>query len=166
MLHSLRRFRFRAGVLSTIVLTALAGCGPAPASPDVTVFRWVQAFAAQDGTSVARLTCRANQSDMQNARLLTMALGVAPPNFGGAGGGGQFFGGGGGGQLVYDVSQLRYETTFADSQTARVQMTGFLRLTSGMATQALAMNTTVDLVREEDQWRVCDEPAAASTTAA
>src|SRR5712664_3533090 len=111
--------KIRAAVLIGLVL--VIGCGAPPPSPDVTVLRWMQAFAAQDGNAVAGLTCRASQSDVQNTRLLTMALGVAPPNFGGGGGGGQFFfGGGGGGQLTYDVSQLRYETTFADTQSARV----------------------------------------------
>jgi len=117
----------------------------------------MQAFAAQDGNAVAGLTCRASQSDVQNTRLLTMALGVAPTGFGGAGGG-QFCGGGGGGQLTYDVSQLHYETTFADTQNARVLVTGLLKMASGMASQFLPMNSTVGLVREQEQWRVCDAP--------
>jgi hypothetical protein len=156
-------FNRAATVISIAACVAVVGttaaCGAAPPPPDVTVLRWMQAFAAQDGNAVAGLTCRASQSDVQNARLLTMALGVAPANFGG-GGGGQFFGGGGGGQLTYDVSQLRYETTFADTQNARVLVTGLLKMASGMASQFLPMNSTVGLIREQDQWRVCDTPAA------
>jgi hypothetical protein len=147
-------------VAGLAIVSTVAGCGAAPPSPDVTVLRWMQAFAAQDGNAVAGLTCRASQSDVQNARLLTMALGVAPANFGGGGGGGQFFGGGGGGQLTYDVSQLKYETTFADTQNARVLVTGLLKMASGMASQFLPMNSTVGLTREQEQWRVCDAPAA------
>jgi len=143
------------GALGLAVLCALIGCSPAPPPPDTTVLRWMQAFAAQDGNAVASLTCRASQSDLQNTRLLTMALGIPPQNFGGAGGG-QFFGGGGGGQVVYDVAQLQYETTFDDNQSARVQVTGFLRLASGMNSQVLPMNSTVGLIREQALWRVCD----------
>lgn len=140
--------------------SVLIGCAAPPAAPDVTVLRWLQAFAAQDGTTVASLTCRASQSDVQNARLLTLALGITPSNFGGGGGGGQFFGGGGGGQPVYDVSQLEYETAFADNRNARVRITGFLRMASGMTSQLLRTNSTVGLIREQEQWRVCDTPAA------
>jgi hypothetical protein len=136
----------------------VTGCASPPPPPDVIVFQWLQAFSAQDGTTVARLTCRASQADSQNSRLLTMALGLPPSNFGGAGGGGQFFGGGGGGQVVYDVSALRYETTFADDKNAQVQVTGALRLVNGLATQVLRTNSSVGLTREQEVWRVCDTP--------
>ena len=159
MWHTVARGRI--GVVATVLIGLVlgSGCGAPPPPPDVTVLRWMQAFAAQDGNAVAGLTCRASQSDVQNTRLLTMALGVAPPNFG-AGGGGQFFFGGGGGQLTYDVSQLRYETTFADAQNARVLVTGLLKMASGMASQFVPMNSTVGLVREQELWRVCDAPSA------
>jgi hypothetical protein len=114
----------------------------------------MQAFAAQDGPTVANLTCRASQSDTQNARLLAMALGSAAPTFNAGGGGGTPLGGGGG-TPVYDVSHLQYATSFIDAQSARVQVTGFLRLSSGMASQTLPMNTSVPLIREQNQWRVC-----------
>jgi hypothetical protein len=135
-----------------------AACGSSSPPPDVTVFRWVQALAALDGNAVAKLTCRANQNDLQTQRLLSMALGEPVPPFG-AGGGGQFFGGGGG-QAVYDVSELKYQTTFADERNSSVLVTGFLRMTSGLAMQILRMNSTVGLTREQEQWRVCDAPAA------
>jgi hypothetical protein len=148
---------FRAVVSAALLIASVASCAPPPTEPDVVVFQWVQAFAAQDGTTVARLTCKANQADNQNARLLTLALGVPPPFTGaGGGGGGQFIGGGGGGQAQYDVSNLRFETTFADERNARVQVTGVVRLTSGMASQSLRTNSSVPLTREQDQWRVCD----------
>jgi hypothetical protein len=156
MWHAAARACTRLVVSALLGLALLGGCSAPPPPPDVTVLRWMQAFAAQDGNAVAGLTCRASQADVQNTRLLTMALGVAPPNFGGGGGGQFFFGGGGGGQLTYDVSQLRYETTFADTQNARVLVTGLLKMASGMASQFLPMNSTVGLVREQDQWRVCD----------
>ena len=109
---------------------------------------------------MAKLTCRASQADSQNSRLLTMVLGIPPSPFGGGGGGGgQFFGGGGGGQVVYDVSALRYETTFADATNAQVQVTGSLRLVNGLATQVLRTNSTVGLTHEQEVWRVCDAPA-------
>src|SRR5437870_2575161 len=104
MWHCAARIRMRLVAVILIGLVLVTGCGAPPPPPDVTVLRWMQAFAAQDGNAVAGLTCRASQSDVQNTRLLTMALGVAPPNFGGGGGGQFFFGGGGGGQLTYDVS--------------------------------------------------------------
>src|ERR1700704_6305636 len=87
-----------------MILGASVGCSATPQlAPDVTVLRWMQAFAAQDGDTVARLTCRAGQSDNQNARLLSMALGVpVTANYGG--GGSQFLYGAGGGQPTYDVS--------------------------------------------------------------
>jgi hypothetical protein len=144
-------------LLVAAALGAVAGCASPPPAPDVVVFQWIQAFAAQDGNTVAKLTCRASQADTQNARLLTMALGVAPPNFGGAGGG-QFFGGGGGGQIVYDVSNLRYETVSVEDRNASVLVTGSLRLVSGLATQVLRMNSAVGLIREQELWRVCDTP--------
>jgi len=133
-------------------------CAAPPPPPDVIVFQWLQAFAAQDGNTMAKLTCRAGQADSQNSRLLTLALGIPPSPFGGAGGGGQFFGGGGGGQVVYDVSALHYETTFADDKNALVQVTGSLRLVNGLATQVLRTNSTVGLTREQEVWRVCDTP--------
>jgi hypothetical protein len=107
---------------------------------------------------VGRLTCRANQAEVQNQRLLTMALDVPPSTTFGAGGGGPFLTGGGGAGTSYDVSELRYETAFADNRTARVKVTGPLRLVSGVASQVLTMNSTVALTREQDQWRVCDRP--------
>ncbi len=106
---------------------------------------------------MARLTCQASQADSQNARLLTLALGLPPP-FSGGGGGGQFFGGGGGGQTTYDVSQLSYATTFADENRARVLVSGMLRMASGLASQTQRLNNTVPLTREQQQWRVCDAP--------
>ena len=155
--------RTRAGVFAAWLLvawSAAVACSPGsqPPSPDLTVFQWMQAYAGQDGITVARLTCRANQAETQNTRLLSMALGAPVPAFGG-GGGGQFPGGGGG-QIGYDVSDLRYATTFADDQTARVQVTGLLRLVSGAASQTLSMNTLVGLIREQELWRVCDTPGA------
>ena len=140
-----------------IVAIASLACGSSSPAPDVVVLRWMQAFAAQDGETIANLTCRASQTDAQNTRLLTMALG-APPNTGGGGGGAGFFGGGGG-SPNYDVSNLKYTTAFADTRTARVQVTGFLRVSSGMNSQTLPMNNTVPLIREQDQWRVCDAPS-------
>jgi hypothetical protein len=104
---------------------------------------------------VARLTCKASQADSQNARLLSMALGVSAPYAGGGGPGGQYVGAGGG-QPTYDVSGLRYETTFSDDRAAKVRVTGFLRLASGLASQSLPMNSMVPLIREQEQWRVCD----------
>jgi hypothetical protein len=133
----------------------MACAAPPVTSPDVTVLRWAQAFAAQDGDTVAKLTCRGGQADNQNSRLLSMAFGFNVPNYGA--GGGQLYGGGGGGQPTYDVSQLEYETTFADDRTARVQVTGFLRIASGLAAQVVRMNNTVGLTRELGQWRVCGD---------
>jgi hypothetical protein len=163
MLRSLPHAANRMCLALVLTLSALVGCAEPPPAPDVTMLRWVQAFAAQDGTTVAGLTCRASQSDVQNTRLVTSALGISPPNFGGGGGGGGgqlFFGGGGGGQLVYDVSNLQYETTFADARSARVSVTGLLRMSSGMNSQVLSVNTTPGLIREQEQWRVCDAPPA------
>jgi hypothetical protein len=155
----------RSSAVLTVVLAALVACAsvacsaPSP-GPDVTVLQWMQAFAGQDGTTIARLTCRANQADTQNSRLLSMALGVPVPTFGAGGGGAGQFIGGGGGQAQYDVSDLRYETVSADDKNARVQVTGLLRLVSGLASQVLRMNTTVGLTREQELWRVCDTPVA------
>jgi hypothetical protein len=147
-------------IVGLLTLAGLAACSAVPpTAPDVVVLQWMQAFAAQDGTTLGKLTCRASQSDVQNTRLLTAALGVSPPSFGGAGGGGQFFGGGGGGQPVYDVSDLRYQTMFADDKSARVQVTGSLRMASGLASQIVRTNGIVGLTREQEQWRVCDPPA-------
>jgi hypothetical protein len=116
----------------------------------------MQAFAAQDGTTLASLTCQASQADFQNSRLLN-ALGVSPPTFGaGGGGGGQFFGGGGGGQPVYDVSALQYATTFVDAQSARVRVTGALRMASGMNSQIQTVNGIVTLLQEQRLWRLCE----------
>jgi hypothetical protein len=145
-------------IVALLAVGTSAACSAVPPpAPDVIVFQWMQAFAAQDGTTLGNLTCRASQSDVQNTRLLTAALGVSPPSFGGAGGG-QFFGGGGGGQPVYDVSDLRYQTTFADDRSARVQVTGSLRMASGLNLQVVRTNGTVGLTREQEQWRVCDPP--------
>jgi hypothetical protein len=149
-----------AGLFGALLVCAVTACSTPPPGPDVTVLQWMQAFAGQDGTTIARLTCRANQADTQNSRLLSMALGVPVPTFGAGGGGGQFIGGGGGGQATYDVNDLRYETTFADDKNARVQVTGLLKLVSGLASQVLRMNATVGLTREQELWRVCDAPAA------
>jgi hypothetical protein len=142
------------GLVGVLVLM-LAGCNTAAPSlaPDVTVLRWIQALAGQDGNVVAKLTCRAGQSDNQNQRLLSMALGAPVPPFGG--GAGQF-GGGGAGQAAYDVSDLAYQTTFVDDSRAKVQVTGMLRMVSGVASQTLRMNSSVGLTREQDQWRVCE----------
>jgi hypothetical protein len=138
-----------------VLVLSLSGCSaPAPSlAPDVTVLRWIQALAGQDGNAVARLTCRATQADTQNQRLLSMALGQPVPPFGG--GAGQF-GGGGTGQAAYDVSDLAYQTVFVDDTRAKVQVTGLLRMVSGLASQTLRMNSAVGLTREEQQWRVCE----------
>jgi hypothetical protein len=109
----------------------------------------MNAFAAQDGTTMSRLTCRAGQADVQNARLLTIALGVGAPNYGA-----------GGGQPTYDVSDLQYATTFVDGLSAGVRVTGVLHVATGMVKQALSMNNVVGLIREDQQWRLCDTRAA------
>jgi len=121
--------------------------------PELTVERWSRALAAQDGNAVAKLTCRAAQADNQTQRLLAMALGTPVPPLGGGAGA---FGGGGGGNATFDVSDLAYQTTFADNDKAKVQVTGFLKMASGVANQVLRMNSTVGLNREEAQWRVCE----------
>ena len=139
-------------VVASAVVVACAG-GPASMSPELTVERWARALAAQDGNAVAKLTCRAAQADNQTQRLLAMALGTPVPPFGGGAGA---FGGGGGGQAAFDVTDLVYETRFADDNVAKVQVTGFLKMVSGLATQVLRMNSTVGLAREEAQWRVCE----------
>src|SRR5262249_55885706 len=109
------RTRWLSRAAATLSMGALSGlpaaCASAPPPPDVTVFRWVQALASLDGATVAKLTCRANQNDVQTQRLLAMALGEPVPPFG-AGGGGQFFGGGGG-KAGYDVRGLKYQNTLA-----------------------------------------------------
>ena len=139
-----------------MVGAVLVGCGGGQASmtPELTVERWARALAAQDGNAVAKLTCRAAQADNQTQRLLAMALGTPVPPFGGGGGA---FGGGGGGNATFDVSDLAYQTTFADGDKAKVQVTGFLKMVSGVASQVLRMNSTVGLSREErHMWRVCE----------
>ena len=144
--------------LLVVPLVVVAACSAPAAAPDGVVFQWMHAFAAQDGTTLARLTCEANRADNQNTRVLQVALGI-PVGYPGGGGGGAFVGGGGGGQPNYDVSDLQYATTFADERTARVQVTGLLRMVSGLATQSLRLNGTVPLTREESQWRVCGASA-------
>jgi opacity protein-like surface antigen len=152
------------------LITASAACAlassacsaAAPPTPDVIVLRWMQAFASADGSTVAQLTCHADQADSQNNRLVADALGVPPPTFGGAGGSGQFFGGGGG-QPQYDINGLAYTTSFADGDAAKVQIKGFVRMTSGMVSQSLPVNSSVALIREQDQWRVCDPPTSSAS---
>ena len=134
------------------VLVACVG-GQASMSPELTVERWARALAAQDGNAVAKLTCRSAQADNQTQRLLAMALGTPVPPFGGGAGA---FGGGGGGTATFDVTDLAYHTTFVDGDVAKVQVTGFLKMVSGVANQVLRMNSTVGLNREEAQWRVCE----------
>ena len=136
------------------VLIGLAGCTVPEPAPDSVVFQWMHAFAAQDGTTLARLTCEASRSDNQNTQVLQVGLGI-PVGYPGGGGGTFLGGGGGGGQAAYDVSDLQYATTFADERTARVLVTGLLRMASGLTTQSLRLNGTVPLAREESQWRVC-----------
>jgi len=145
-------------VLRWLVAAALlvwCGCTAAPAgmAPDLTVQRWTQALAAQDGNAVARLTCRGSQADNQTQRLLAMALGTPVPPFGGGAGA---FGGGGAGNAAYDVTDLAFETMFADERAAQVRVTGFLKMVSGLASQVLRMNSVVGLAREEGAWRVCE----------
>jgi hypothetical protein len=142
---------------SAAVCVLFAGCSwtPDALTPDVTVGRWMLAFASLDGETVAGLSCRGRQTDVQNSRFLN-ALGVPAPTFGaGAGGVGQFGGGGGGGLPVYDVSDLRYATTFANHEDAQVQVMGLLRMATGMVSQTLSINSPVGLKREEERWRVC-----------
>jgi hypothetical protein len=140
--------------LAVAAMCAWTACSPAKLpGPDVAVLQWLNAFAAQDGNTVARLTCRAAQADVQNGRLLSMALGVVAPNYGA----------GGGGQPVYDVSDLQYATTFADDTRASVQVTGLLHVATGVSKQVLTMNTTVSLIREDRQWRLCDTRASATS---
>ena len=106
----------------------VAGCGvaaaacspPPPVGPDTAVLEWMQAFAAQDGNAVARLTCRAAQSDAQNAQVAAMVLGIGAANYGA-----------GGGQPAYDVSDLHDATIFDDERNARVQVSGLLRVVTG-----------------------------------
>jgi hypothetical protein len=147
----------RVGIALMAVAVMLAACQSAAPeiTPDVAVFRWIQAFAAQDGETVAQLSCSKRQTEAQNTRFF-QALGVAPPTTGP--GGGAL--GGGGGLPVYDVSGLKYATTFADDSEARVQVTGLLRMASGMVSQTLNVNSAVGLTRERASWRVCG-PAAA-----
>ncbi len=141
--------------LASAALVVSSGCTAAPAglSPELTVQRWTQALAAQDGNAVARLTCRASQADNQTQRLLAMALGTPVPPFGGGAGA---FGGGGAGNAAYDVTDLAFETTFADERSAQVRITGFLKMVSGLASQVLRMNSVVGLTREDATWRVCE----------
>ncbi|HEY3059478.1 MAG TPA: hypothetical protein VGL99_10935 [Chloroflexota bacterium] len=141
--------------LVSAALVVLCGCMAAPASmpPELTVQRWAQALAAQDGNAVAKLTCRASQADNQTQRLLSMALGTPVPPFGGGAGA---FGGGGAGNAAYDVTDLAFETTFADDRTAEVRVTGFLKMVSGLASQVVRMNSVVGLTREDSTWRVCN----------
>jgi len=141
------------GALLCAVVLAACTAAPPSITPELTVERWARALAAQDGNAVARLTCRAAQADNQNQRLLSMALGTPVPPFGGGGGA---FGGGGGGQAAFDVSDLAYQLTFADDSVAKVQVTGFLKMVSGPASQVLRMNSSVGLNHEDAQWRVCE----------
>ena len=57
------------------------------------------------------------------------------------------------------MSDLAYQLTFADDTIAQVQVTGFLKMVSGLASQVLRMNSSVGLNREDAQWRVCERTA-------
>lgn len=110
---------------------------------DAVAKQWMQAYAANDGTTLINLTCAADQAQLQQGRALQAAVsGLASGLFGG-------------GATQVTVANLAYETTDKSGSQATVHVSGPMGGTLLGLSQTQNVDCTLPLAQENGKWSVC-----------
>jgi hypothetical protein len=107
-------------------------------SPERVAKEWMDALLTMDGNKAAKLTCRDQQTTLEDAG---MWLGL--------------FGALSGGKPKVDLSDVRFKTVRQDSGTAAVQVTGDARLSIGGMVNTKHFDRAMDMVKEDGRWKWC-----------
>jgi len=130
-------------VTATIViaLSVLAACGTGD-SPERAAREWLEALLNMDGNELIERTCAEQRANVQTAGLWLSAFGVLGQSLTGQ-------------QAQADVSDLRFETVSRSGQTARVRVTGEIRVAILAVAQAQQVDEVWQMVWEDGKWKWC-----------
>ncbi|MGQ9910721.1 MAG: hypothetical protein ACUVS2_17995 [Candidatus Flexifilum sp.] len=128
-------------ILLSFVLLLSACSGD---SPEAGMREWLEAALQTDGLKLADRTCSRQISAVQSAGAMNSAFLIL----------GQMFLG----QQVNiqsDLGQLRFETVSNSDGTARVRVSGEIRIAFMGTFQVTPINYTADMVFENNRWKWC-----------
>jgi len=125
------------------LISVLAACGLGD-SPEKGAQEWLQAFANLDGNKLAERTCAAQQANVQQAGLWASVFNIF---------GQQTIGQ----QGKTDVSDLKFTTVNRSGNTARVRVTGQIRVSVLALSQTEEVDETWRMVLEDGKWKWCGQ---------
>lgn len=126
-------------ILFVLLLPACSGD-----SPEAGMREWLEAALQAEGLKLADRTCSRLIPIAQNTSTVTAAALIL---------GSQFFG-----QEIdiqSDLGQLRFETVANSGGSARVRVSGEVRVAFMGAFQVTPINYTADMVFEDNRWKWC-----------
>ena len=131
----------RAVAIVVIVVSVLAACGMGD-SPERAAKEWLEALVNMDGNKLMERTCAEQRENVQEAGLWLSALGMLGHSFTGQ-------------RVQGDISDVRFNVVGETGNTARVRVTGQIRV----AVLAFAQTQEVDeewlMVQEDGKWKWC-----------
>jgi hypothetical protein len=127
-------------IYGLIAILCLTSCS---AGPDQTAKHWIEAFAKNDGATLSKLTCSADQTALQGAATIYSALGMVASSFIG------------GNNAQLGVDELRYVVTRNDGRFAEVSVQGRLRVTLLLISRTQDVNFPMPMSYEQGSWRYC-----------
>jgi len=131
----------RAVVTIVIAASILTACGIGD-SPKKAAREWLDALVNMDGNTLMDRTCTEQKEAMQEAGLWVSVVGILGQSFTGQ-------------QIEADISDVRFETVSRNGDTARVRVTGEIRVAILAFAHAQQMDEEWQMVREDGEWKWC-----------
>ena len=135
----------RAMAVIVMVVSILTACSMGD-SPERAAKEWLEAMINLDGNKILERTCIAQRENVQTASLWNSAFAMLPQMFGLDV------------KVQGDISDLEFTTTYIDEETAHVRVTGELRVAVLGVAQALPVDETWLVIKEEGKWKWCGLP--------
>lgn len=132
----------RAVAIVVVAVSMLTACG-AGDSPEKAAREWLDALVNMDGNTLMDRTCAEQREAVQEAGLWISVFGVLGQSFTGQ-------------EIQADISDVRFETVSRSGDTARVRVTGEIRVAILAFAHAQQMDEEWQMVREDGEWRWCD----------
>lgn len=133
-------------IVIAIVTGVLTACGIGE-SPERAAKEWLEAMINLDGNKILERTCMAQRENVQEASLWSSAFAMLPQMFGL--------------DVIKvqgDISDLEFAATYIDEETVHVRVTGELRVAVLGIAEAIPVDETWLMVKEEGKWRWCGLP--------
>ena len=113
-------------------------------SPERAAQEWLQASVDLDGNKLMERTCAAQQENIQEAGMWASVFNIFGQQAIGV-------------QAKTDLSGLKFSTTSSSGNTARVRVTGQIRVAVLALAQSQKVDETWRMVKEEGKWKWCGQ---------